>query len=116
MPRRTRPAASSRGGELCERELQPSVAYCRKTPNRATMSCRMEYGTIEKRIHIDASPEVVYEVVSRPEHIVCWWSDAADFEPAPGASGVIAWTEKAHTRPFAVNITVVEAVPSRRFS
>ena len=29
----------------------------------------MEYGSIEREIHVDASPEVVFEVVSRPEHI-----------------------------------------------
>jgi uncharacterized protein YndB with AHSA1/START domain len=29
----------------------------------------MEYGSIEREIHVDASPEVVFEVVSSPEHI-----------------------------------------------
>ncbi len=76
----------------------------------------MEHGSIEKRVHIDASPQVVYEVVSRPEHIARWWSDVADFEPAPGVSGVLAWHGKAHTRPTTVNITVVETVPGERFS
>ena len=36
----------------------------------------MEYGSIEREIHVDASPEVVFEVVSRPEHIAQWWTDA----------------------------------------
>ena len=26
----------------------------------------MEYGTIEREIHIDASPEIVFEVISTP--------------------------------------------------
>lgn len=76
----------------------------------------MEYGSIEKQIHIDASPQVVYEVVSSPEHITRWWSDAADFEPTPGGSGVLAWDDKAHTQPTTVNLTVVDTVPGERFS
>jgi uncharacterized protein YndB with AHSA1/START domain len=38
----------------------------------------MEYDSIEREIHVDASPEVVFEVVSRPEHISQWWADDAD--------------------------------------
>ena len=38
----------------------------------------MEYGSIEREIHVDAPPEVVFEVVSRPEHIQEWWPDEAD--------------------------------------
>jgi uncharacterized protein YndB with AHSA1/START domain len=76
----------------------------------------MEYGTLEKQIHIDASPEVVYEVISRPEHIAQWWTDAAEFEPVPGASGVLVWESRARTRPFQVNLTVVDAIPGERFS
>lgn len=26
-------------------------------------------------LHIEATPEVVFEVISRPEHIAGWWSD-----------------------------------------
>ena len=37
----------------------------------------MEYGTIEREIHVDASPEVVFEVVSSPEHMREWWPDDA---------------------------------------
>ncbi|NYH84162.1 hypothetical protein SAMN05421678_11762 [Actinopolymorpha cephalotaxi] len=29
----------------------------------------MEFGSIEREIHIDATPEVVYAVITRPEHI-----------------------------------------------
>jgi uncharacterized protein YndB with AHSA1/START domain len=76
----------------------------------------MEYGSIEKQIHIDASPEVVYEVVSSPEHIAQWWSDEAEFERVPGGSGVLSWGRRATKRPTTVAITVVEAVPGVRFS
>jgi uncharacterized protein YndB with AHSA1/START domain len=30
---------------------------------------RMEYGTIEREIYIDATPEVVFDVVSNPVHV-----------------------------------------------
>ncbi|WP_439680644.1 SRPBCC family protein [Embleya sp. MST-111070] len=37
----------------------------------------MAFGTIEREIHIDASPEVVFDVVSSPEHLREWWPDEA---------------------------------------
>lgn len=76
----------------------------------------MEFGALEKHIQIDASAEAVYEVISTPEHIAQWWTDEADFEPTPGGSGVLVWGERATNRPFEVRITVVEAVPGKRFS
>jgi uncharacterized protein YndB with AHSA1/START domain len=72
----------------------------------------MEYGSIEREIHVDASPEVVFEVVSRPEHISQWWSDAADLEPEPGAAGELVWGDRAQVVP----IIVVAAEPPRLFS
>ncbi|HET9422181.1 MAG TPA: SRPBCC family protein, partial [Nocardioides sp.] len=38
----------------------------------------MEYGSIEREISIDATPEVVYEVISAPEHMREWWPDEAE--------------------------------------
>ena len=37
----------------------------------------MEYGTIEREIHVQASPEVAFAVVSQPEHLREWWPDDA---------------------------------------
>jgi uncharacterized protein YndB with AHSA1/START domain len=64
----------------------------------------MERGSLEKEIHIAASPAVVYEVISRPEHIRQWWTEQVDFVPTPGRAG----------RLF-VPMTVVEAIPGQRF-
>jgi uncharacterized protein YndB with AHSA1/START domain len=72
----------------------------------------MEYGTLERQIHIEASPEVVFEVVSRPEHLREWWSDDASLEPKPGAVGELVWGDRAQVAP----ITVVDVDPPRRFS
>jgi uncharacterized protein YndB with AHSA1/START domain len=72
----------------------------------------MEFGTLERQIHIEASPEVVFEVVSRPEHLREWWSDDATLEPAPGAVGELVWGERTQV----ATITVVDLDPPRRFS
>ncbi|WP_210570711.1 SRPBCC family protein [Streptomyces sp. GESEQ-4] len=76
----------------------------------------MEYGSIEREIHIEATPEVVYEVVSRPEHLREWWPDEAELEPVPGATGVISFGDRSTPEAKVVPITVVEADPPRRFS
>jgi uncharacterized protein YndB with AHSA1/START domain len=80
------------------------------------MDAGMEYGSLEKQITIAASPAVVYQVVSSPEHIARWWTDEANFDPTPGATGVLVWRDRARTRPFAAEIMVVDAVPGERFS
>jgi uncharacterized protein YndB with AHSA1/START domain len=76
----------------------------------------MEYGTIERDIHVEASPEIVYEVISRPEHVSRWWPDEARFEPVPGAAGELVWRDEATGETKAVDMTVVETDPPRRFS
>jgi uncharacterized protein YndB with AHSA1/START domain len=75
----------------------------------------MELGTIQREITIEAPPEVVYQVISRPEHLREWWPDEAELDPVPGATGVITFGDPAGAK-GAVPITVVEAEPSRRFS
>lgn len=72
----------------------------------------MEYGSIEREIHVDASPQVVYEVVSSPEHISGWWTDDAKIDATPGAVGELVWGDRVHVEP----ITVVDAEPPRLFS
>ena len=76
----------------------------------------MEFGSIEREIHVEASPEVVYEVISSPEHIREWWNGAeTDLSATPGATAEIAWgrgTAEAHIEELAV----VDADPPRRFS
>lgn len=78
-------------------------------------STTTDFSVIERSLYIDASPATVFEVVSRPEHIVEWWSDAAELDPAPGGSGFVAFgdLENGGQR---VEITVDEAVPARLFA
>ncbi len=75
----------------------------------------MEYGTIEREIHIDASPEVVYEVVTTPEHISQWWGFEASFLPVAGADGRMTRERRDGNGTFVVAVSVVEADPPRRF-
>ncbi|MGP3971846.1 SRPBCC family protein [Streptomyces sp. 6N223] len=76
----------------------------------------MEYGSIEREIYVDATPEVVYKVVSSPEHLREWWPDEAELEPVPGATGVITFGDRTTPEARVVPLTVVEADPPRRFS
>lgn len=76
----------------------------------------MEYGRIEREFRIDASPEVVYEVISSPAHIREWWHAEAVLEPVPGAIGELVWGDKATALAEVVSITVVEAKRPRLFS
>ena len=72
----------------------------------------MEYGSIQREIHIEAVPDVVYQVISTPEHLRQWWPDEADIKAVPGATGTISFGDGAKVVP----LTVLEADPPRRFS
>jgi uncharacterized protein YndB with AHSA1/START domain len=70
----------------------------------------MEIGTIEREIFVEAAPEIVFDVVSKPEHVKQWWPDDAHYETSPGSTGEIRFGDNA------VAFTVVEAQPPRTFS
>jgi len=72
----------------------------------------VEFGKLEREIRIDAVPEIVFDVVSRPEHIKMWWSDDASFEPEPGAVGELVWGDRAAVEA----ITLVTVDPPRTFA
>ncbi|MEZ0094010.1 SRPBCC family protein [Streptacidiphilus sp. EB129] len=76
----------------------------------------MEYGSIEREMQVAATPEVVYEVISTPEHLREWWPDEAEFASVPGGTGVIAFGDRSTPEAQVSPITVVEADPPRRFS
>jgi len=72
-----------------------------------------EHATIERTLHIDASPEVVFSVISDPAHVREWWADEAEF--APGEPGWLGFgdLEAGGKR---VRFQVADAVPHRLFS
>jgi uncharacterized protein YndB with AHSA1/START domain len=80
----------------------------------------MAASSVEREILIEASPEVVWGVITEPEQISRWFSDEADIEGRAGADGTLTWKpggrggEKESN--LVVPIRVVEAEPFRRFS
>lgn len=77
----------------------------------------MEYGQIERSIYVEAAPDVVYEVISSPEHLKEWWSDeVVDLEPVPGSVGELVWGERTSPDSHVARIEVVDAAPPRLFS
>ncbi|SEF16050.1 SRPBCC domain-containing protein [Jiangella alba] len=74
----------------------------------------VEHGSIERVIHVEAPPHVVYEVLSRPEHLRRWWPDDARFEPVVGARGELMWRNTATAGTETVALAVVDADPPRR--
>jgi uncharacterized protein YndB with AHSA1/START domain len=76
----------------------------------------MELGTIEREVHVEASPEIVFEVVSSPEHIREWWNGAeTDLSPTAGSTAELAWA-KGTAEEHVEHLTVVDAEPHRLFS
>lgn len=76
----------------------------------------MEFGSIEREIHIEAAPEVVFDVVSSPEHLRGWWPDEAHFDATPGAVGSLVFGDPASPDAHVPAITVVDVDPPRLFS
>ena len=76
----------------------------------------MDTGTIEREIHIDAPPEVVFDVVSNPEHVREWWPAEAEYPAVPGGAGRIGFRDPSRDEIGWVQFTVVDAEPHRLFS
>lgn len=76
----------------------------------------MEFASIEREIHIDAPPEVVFEVVSQPEHIREWWYAETDVQPTPGSAGELVWADGDNPRAHVTSMSVVVAEPPRLFT
>lgn len=67
---------------------------------------------IERQILIDAPVDVVWAVVTEPEHIAGWFSDSVEIDLRPGGRAVLVWNE--HEGPVHGRIERVE--PPRFFS
>ena len=75
----------------------------------------MEHGTIEREIFVEASPEIVFDVVSSPDHLKQWWPDDARYEPTPGSVGEIVFGDGDAGSKVA-QFAVVDVRPPRLFS
>lgn len=76
----------------------------------------MEYGSIERELHIDASPDVVFEVLSSPEHIRDWWNAQTEFEPVRGARSSLRWSNDETGDVEVAPFTIVDVDRPRLFS
>lgn len=76
----------------------------------------MEYGSIERELHVEAAPEMVYDVLSSPEHIREWWGADSEFEAVAGGAGELVWGDPGTPEAQAVPFSVVEADRPRRFA
>jgi uncharacterized protein YndB with AHSA1/START domain len=76
----------------------------------------MEHGSIEREIHVEASPDIVFEVITSPKHLRGWWPDEATLDPTAGATGELVFSNDGDPRAHVAAITVVDAMPGRRFS
>ena len=75
----------------------------------------MAYASIEREIHIDAPPEVVFDVVSQPEHIKQWRGAETEIGPVAGSSSALVWPGGGETdqHTAGVPIQIVAAEPPR---
>ncbi len=80
----------------------------------------MAVDSVEREILIEASPEIVWGVITEPEQIGRWFSDEANVEGRVGADGTLTWKPGGRGGDkkvdLVVPIRVVEAEPFRRFS
>jgi uncharacterized protein YndB with AHSA1/START domain len=74
----------------------------------------VELGTIERELYIEASPEIVFRVVSDPDHVSLWWPDEARYEAVAGSAGEILFAHPDGGKVEA--LTVVDVEPPTRFS
>jgi uncharacterized protein YndB with AHSA1/START domain len=71
---------------------------------------------IEREIDIDAPIDVVWTVITDPEHITVWFTDSAELEVRPGGEGRFGWDVKARHRKTVVNLRVERLEPPHFFS
>jgi uncharacterized protein YndB with AHSA1/START domain len=76
----------------------------------------VEHGTIEREILVEASPDIVFDVISSPRHLQEWWPDEASLDPVPGATGELVFGNDDDPRAHVAAVTVVDADPPRLFS
>jgi uncharacterized protein YndB with AHSA1/START domain len=76
--------------------------------------------SVEREILIEASPEIVWGVITEPEQISHWFSDEAEVDGRRGADGNLTWRAGGRggkkDSDMIVPIRVVDAEPFRRFS
>ena len=76
----------------------------------------MEFGSIEREILVEAPADIVFEVITSPEHIREWWNGAETGDlTSAGSVHEIAWGRDSE-HPHIEQLTVIDADPPRLFS
>jgi uncharacterized protein YndB with AHSA1/START domain len=71
---------------------------------------------IESEIDIDAPIDVVWTVITDPEHITGWFTDSAELDAQPGGEGRFGWDAKETNHAMVVNLRVERLEPPNFFS
>jgi uncharacterized protein YndB with AHSA1/START domain len=71
---------------------------------------------IEREIDIDAPIEVVWAVITEPEHITGWFTDSAELDLRPDGEGRFGWDVKETSRTLVHNLQVERVDPPHFFS
>lgn len=74
-----------------------------------------EVGSISREIYIEAAPQIVFDVISRPEHVARWWPDAATYQAAAGSTGTITFGDPADGGKTEL-LTILEVEPPTTFT
>ncbi len=75
----------------------------------------MNHETIEREVFVQASPEIVFDVVSSPDQLKNWWPDDAQYDPTPGSAGRLVFGDP-DAGGGETGFCVVDARPPRLFS
>lgn len=71
---------------------------------------------IERDILIDAPVEVVWSVLTEPEHINAWFADAVELDARQGGAGTLTWIKRGASPQVAVALRVERLDRPRFFS
>jgi uncharacterized protein YndB with AHSA1/START domain len=71
---------------------------------------------VEREVLIEAPIHVVWEVITKPEHVVGWFSDAAELDLRPGGAGVLTFNVKATDQGATYHLRFEAVEPPRRLA
>ena len=66
---------------------------------------------IEREIEIHAPMDVVWSVLTEPDHIASWFADEAELDARPGGDGRFVFRQRATGTPATVSLRVEHADP-----
>jgi uncharacterized protein YndB with AHSA1/START domain len=71
---------------------------------------------IESEIEVDAPVEVVWNVITSPEHISAWFTDETELDLRPDGEGRFTWIDKTGGRTHSENLRIERVEPPYFFA